>query len=384
MPVERSPIIQGQDTERPSSADESVASRTRSGASFRRDNSQSHRHLSRNRSAGRSDLNSSCPVPRGDFNYQRERVEFSIPAAATRSVSDPRIQGNNEYERQSFVNSVPFASSRHGQYFTAAQMNQTNAAREHMAGTSGMNQGPNFHTLPVAGYIPPCAQIDICPYPTFSGKVGENPMEFISKLEKCFAQRGTPLQYKSDKLYEAVTDRAQLWCRMMMRRCESYEQLKVEFIQQFWGPEVQREIKLEIVSGHYKGSSELSMSDYLLQMYDKSQQLQPPMPESEFLAEILFHFPPHIARDITSARCRTVIDMYSLLQNFERIDHRRNANFQRYTPVSNSQAPTSFKRNKDNVDRANHMSRENRNLNTNLVGVDEQIEGTDSHDLGNE
>ena len=322
MPVNHSPNAQNEQIENtdvrppslPSSMDGPVDTWTRSGRVVR---SQNNHHQPNRR--------------RRDNNIREANLNISWPTHAPLNYNVQPPQGRNvlqdtyasrgappvtaiNYDLQDVAGSLDYQRHR-----SPDMGNNRNEPLSMAPSVQPSRFEPAFNQYPPVSYYAP---IDLTPYPQFGGKSEENPLDFLDSLEMCFVQRNLPDHGKLSIFRSCLTDDAKLWL-LVVPSCQNYGQIKDAFLQQFWGPDVQGEIKMEIASGRYRPTAGLSMSSYFLKLFQKSQNLTPSMSWEEFSRQIIYHFPIGIARDLVAAQTRNAQEFLRIINFFERIENRR-------------------------------------------------------------
>lgn len=95
---------------------------------------------------------------------------------------------------------------------------------------------------------------------------------------------------------------------------ETIEEAKKSFLEHYWGKEQQARFREEIYSGMYNKDSQLSMSEYALNLSKQAKYLIPPMFEHEIIRCVKRHFGSQVAREIRPTTVKNMEDLVSLLE----------------------------------------------------------------------
>lgn len=71
---------------------------------------------------------------------------------------------------------------------------------------------------------------------------------------------------------------------------ESYDELKAQFLQRFWGQEIQGRVRRQLYSGKYDPRKNKSLIEYILELSRKAKSLDTPLSNREFISCMSGHF----------------------------------------------------------------------------------------------
>lgn len=94
---------------------------------------------------------------------------------------------------------------------------------------------------------------------------------------------------------------AKVWAEAVLDTFRDFPSFKLAFLEHFWGPTRQMEVRLLLEMGRYK-PSDGSLVNYFLSLVSKGRFLNPPYPEPLLVVVIARHFSPQIAAALIGAQ----------------------------------------------------------------------------------
>ncbi|CAH1102304.1 unnamed protein product [Psylliodes chrysocephalus] len=146
--------------------------------------------------------------------------------------------------------------------------------------------------------------------PTFDNREKIHPVEFLENIELYFNVNSISFRQLKFYLNTLMENSAKTWFQAYSHMFGSYNDFKNSFLQQYWGPTLQLNIKLKLESGRYQ-EEHGSFVDYFNTQVASARHLYPPYTEQQLIAIIARHFPPNISA--------TLVGTDSLLTCVERL-----------------------------------------------------------------
>lgn len=172
--------------------------------------------------------------------------------------------------------------------------------------------------------------LDVKKLPVFDNESLLHPVDFLNALES-FQVQNLPYQnfaFLTSTLFEK---NAKIWADAYVSTFNNYQSFRRAFLNQFWGPTKQVQIKLKIESARYTDNA-VTFVDHFNYFVGLAKYLDPPYPPEMLIQMIARHFPPSIASVLVGT-----MDFQEALEKLRQADYY----FDRKNSVSWSNNPTS-------------------------------------------
>lgn len=259
-----------------------------------------------------------------------------------------RMNRTGEYTNVRFVNLPPstsYQSNRTNEYNNVYQQNYR--VLEPQTGQQNLNPLLNrdaYNCIPQNhNNFYPSIKFNL---PTFSGEREENPVEYIEKLEAYFINNFIPNSHHKYVIEQTLTGVASHWFSVFKQFCNNFVSFKGIFLNEYWNFAQHQKIKVALYSDLYSPQKNPSMADYYISLYKQCKQLNPPISDSEFNAQIRRHFPIHIQRVLLTIHGESFLHIYNMLKELDEIEHNRTTGIMR-TDNRNSNRGYNFNKNEN-------------------------------------
>jgi len=152
---------------------------------------------------------------------------------------------------------------------------------------------------------------------TFSGKMSENPILFLNKLQQYLEINKVREHMKLFVLNNALIDDAKLWWELINTNSITFEQFTHEFKIKFWSENRQRKLLDKLRFGKYEPTGSLGREMYTLQLYSFTKYLNPPLSDKDILGYLKYHFDENIGIAIINRGIETVSEFIALLREHD-------------------------------------------------------------------
>lgn len=151
--------------------------------------------------------------------------------------------------------------------------------------------------------------------PPFDG-VSIHPVQFINCLEKGLMICNVPFNYIPVWGQNLFVREAKIWADAFLPIASDWITFKDLFLQQYWSPLKQLEIRNSLERGRYK-SGEGTYTTYFMQCVTRSRFLEPPYPEALLISVVASHYPTQVGAAL--AGTNTIVDALTILRRLEYI-----------------------------------------------------------------
>lgn len=149
----------------------------------------------------------------------------------------------------------------------------------------------------------------------FKGKSDKcNPIRFLHKFKRIAAYKRVSSEEQAFHFGRCMKGAVAQWYEL--QTAETMEELALNFTNYFWGCQAQTRFRQKMYFGRYR-ASEISMTEYALNLARQAKTLIPPMPDQEIIQTIREHFDADIARELRPSVVRTVEEMVTMLDTIE-------------------------------------------------------------------
>lgn len=145
--------------------------------------------------------------------------------------------------------------------------------------------------------------------PHYNGKLTPvHPVEFLEAVKLHFQSFRIPDEKKLFEISQILKEKALVWFNLYKYKngANDFEKFCEEFIDFFWGPQVQDNVRGQLFTPNQYRKGAMDMTTYFMKFVTKAQYLDEKLPESILVATILKHFPPSVRRNLYQSRCRTI------------------------------------------------------------------------------
>ncbi|KAJ2938039.1 hypothetical protein O0L34_g14493 [Tuta absoluta] len=155
--------------------------------------------------------------------------------------------------------------------------------------------------------------------PMFEGKT--HPVTFLTQLDDYFEKIK---DYSTDdRLKSAISclsGHALSWSKLYSTTWKNFDDFKKDFLQQYWGRDIQNKLKRKLMSGSWSAKDGRKMSHYFADLYFESQQLTT-CPD-DIVEDLMLHFPQYVKNLwVTNSGCgRSAKDANEFLRNLESVN----------------------------------------------------------------
>lgn len=206
------------------------------------------------------------------------------------------------------------------------------------------------------------------------------PMEFLKELKEI-----RQLYYSNDDIKwigRHLTDEAMIWWRIIKYGIHSFDDFENQFINKYWGSQVQENVRDRLEYGRYRPNGSMSAVQYVQKHILQCRQLVPPIMDQHLITKLSRHFCKEIQVAVLVRSIKDIAQFEILLQDYERINS-NGLERQRYVqPVLKREhvvdaEPTQYKH-KENFQKGKFQNRELRNKAQHSVDVINAEPGTSS------
>lgn len=159
--------------------------------------------------------------------------------------------------------------------------------------------------------------------PRFEGLPKHHPVVFLRELERFFEMVGVKEAFQLDYALDALQGKISTWGDAFRYSFGDYPTFKAMFLEEFWGEERQRDIRVALYGETYRSNCDLEMADYFLRLVAKARHLTPPMRDDEIISLSIRHFPMAVERTLLAAGHDSVDMVLKLLRRLDEAERRR-------------------------------------------------------------
>ncbi|KAK4881715.1 hypothetical protein RN001_005034 [Aquatica leii] len=142
-----------------------------------------------------------------------------------------------------------------------------------------------------------------------------HPVKFLRKLENYLKKINEA--NKIDKAIECLEGDARIWAECYMQRWQNFEEFKEDFSRQFWSQDQQERIRASIYEPRIYNRRNGNFSQHIWYWVDKTQHLEPPIPEKILVNALCKHFSYEIETALIAARVTSVEELLEVLKGLE-------------------------------------------------------------------
>ncbi|KAK4885468.1 hypothetical protein RN001_001739 [Aquatica leii] len=122
---------------------------------------------------------------------------------------------------------------------------------------------------------------------------------------------------KIDKATECLEGDARIWAECYMQRWQNFEEFKEDFSRQFWSQDQQERIRASIYEPRIYNRRNGNFSQHIWYWVDKTQHLEPPIPEKILVNALCKHFSYETETALIASRVTSVEELLEVLKGLE-------------------------------------------------------------------
>lgn len=184
--------------------------------------------------------------------------------------------------------------------------------------------------------------------PIFSGK-DLHPMDFMENLQKYITKMGYH-DASLDTALDCLIGEAKNWSKIYLHKWQSFEEFRVDFMNQYWGREAQNQIKRKLGSQKWTPHCGKRMTEYFTELFSEAKRLTSYSNDDAIVDDIMQHYPQDIRRLWVTKESRGAIAAVEFLKSIESVSSNEESPNHQNFPVRNYQ--TQVRQQQGNHDRS--------------------------------